>query len=251
MPASTDNPNAPRLCFDSHQDAINYVRLSVENANRWLATNNLDLVKRYTELDLHIVLNLRFRTTDPDYDLVFSAVPNWRYAYFPDDSLAPHVFEVHSANGKPDGNKYLVFVGVREFIDGPEEVIPSFVRLESSKHRNDLLREVLAFPLDAILQPTGAVAEGKVGMSGNRSASAGVCNSVPRQIQSLSEIDDNVGGGSFNLAGNWVSEFNLGYLVSTIRVGLSNTGVCCGFEEGCNLPIKINNMFLCAGQAES
>ena len=42
--------------FDSQEDALNFARQCVEDSNRWLATYDLNFVKRYEKGELAIVI---------------------------------------------------------------------------------------------------------------------------------------------------------------------------------------------------
>src|SRR3990167_9483603 len=138
------NPHAVALRFDSRDDASDFVRHLVEDANRWVSTHDLgNIVERYKDGELEVVLYLSVLPYDRVYDLVFFSVP-FGSGDLNGRSDDMETVNAHSAANRPDRREHSVLVGYGEAVHDPEKVIPSAVRLERHQERTDFRRQILA-----------------------------------------------------------------------------------------------------------
>ncbi len=129
-------------------------------------------------------------------------------------------------------------------VECPEEVVPSSVWLERAKERQNILGKILASPLEGILEFGSAPCKREECL-GVRLAS-GMSNGIRSLIESGPEVVSGIGSNIGERPWQWPSEFNLVELISSIRVGLNNTGVWFGIQKGLEFPLKINDVFLAA-----
>jgi len=162
IPSRSDQADAPALCFSGPQDAINFARNGVKNANGGTALNPIDLVKLYEEGKFDIVLKVSTGFDSGEYDLIFSAVKNGHGRVPPAQG---HGIDFQSTSSDAHGDEESVFVGVTELVQGPEGVIPSLMRVERAKERADFHGEVFAAALSDTIQISNRVPKGKVGVS--------------------------------------------------------------------------------------
>ena len=71
----TSREETPSLCFDNHQDALDFVGQLVEESDRWLYTHSFNFVKRYINGDMDIVLRADINGTNSVCDFVLACVP--------------------------------------------------------------------------------------------------------------------------------------------------------------------------------
>ena len=64
------------LRFESHDDALDFARKSVEDGNRWLAVHKLDIAERYARGECEIRLICTARLKVAEYHFIFRAIPN-------------------------------------------------------------------------------------------------------------------------------------------------------------------------------
>jgi hypothetical protein len=145
IPTLLDQPDPAALPFRSHQDALYFASHGAEHSNRILAANNLiNVVERYRkgDIELKLALYLSGVRGARKYHLVFFAVPMGI-------ELQPRTSNLDVASN-PDssadcnGVKHFVLRGVTQFIQCPEGVIPSLVRLERFKQAADFRWQILA-----------------------------------------------------------------------------------------------------------
>ncbi len=55
---SRNDTETPSLCFNSHQDALDFAANCVQDSKHWLAVHNLDLIKGYKEAEIELVFVL-------------------------------------------------------------------------------------------------------------------------------------------------------------------------------------------------
>jgi hypothetical protein len=134
-----DEPESAAFGFGSADDALDFGRHCAENAKDWAAAQKVDFVERYCQSKAAIVMKLASRTEAREYDLVIFAVPSGNEDA---SALERSAFEVHAASVHADGNDGCM-KRATELIEGPDGIIPSFVRLERAKERHDLIRNVL------------------------------------------------------------------------------------------------------------
>lgn len=206
--------------------------------------NRLDLTERYREGQINIVLRLSAGADNRECDLVLFAVPTGHWDRPAATAGKSHCFDVHSVGRESHGHEHTMFVGIAGPIDSPQDVIPSFVRLEVAKDRQDFIRDVFASSVYDVLKVRGVNGEGEVGASGVGFAGAFGSDGVSSLIQSGSEVVDSIGGDVSETVRDLSGELDLVRLTDSIRVCLNDTGVWFCVKEGFDSRVKIVNVFL-------
>ena len=130
-------------------------------------------------------------------------------------------------------------------VECPEKIIPSFVRLEAAKKRNDIVRNVFASAPDNILEIKFTSPEGEVGAP-RVSYSSRYGDGVPSLIKGGPEVPESVKGKVIQNVGNCGAEFDLVKLVNAISVGLNSMGAWVIHKEFIDPSIKVVDVYLCA-----
>lgn len=236
-----DNSEASTLRFDSHQDALNYAAELVKSSNDWLAVDEFDVVERYKKVELEIVLVCRSRPEFDQFHLVLSAIPKMWVGH----GEKPSPGQACSVPGKgtPDRDNHSVFIGVGDFVQGPQEVIPSLVRLEPAKQRLDFFRDVLASP-DSAHHVASASSERKGTMLGV-SYPSGQRNRVHSIVKGTSQADSDVRDSIGDFKRDVLSHTDcLNHVSRFVRVRLHKSFVRMDVLEGVDFPLEINKVFL-------
>ena len=110
----------PRLSFNSHEDALDFVDKCVEESDRWMYTHSLNFVKRYLNGDMNIVLRADINGTNSVCDFVLSCIPMRRgHSKWSRDGRWP---SEHDRIGNSRNRGYhCVFLAVGDNIQGPQE----------------------------------------------------------------------------------------------------------------------------------
>jgi hypothetical protein len=189
----SEQPDPAALSFSSHQDALDFARNGIEHANGVAALNPVEFVKAYKERNLAIVLKVTAGCDAGEFDLIFVAVPLHGAEF--EATRHDHVLEASPAGKHPDRDQQSVLVGITKLVEGPEGVIPSFVRIERAKQRTDFRREVFAPPLGHSIKISNRVPEGEIGVLGvslSTEDSGGVSGLVKRRSKRLDSLDGSI-----------------------------------------------------------
>jgi hypothetical protein len=215
---------SPSLRFDSHQDALYFAAKSVQDSKDWLARNDRNFVDRYRREEIEIVVPLRIRDNERpkanQYHLIFNAIPNVRIrhgkgATVPANGRESALHDLHQ------GRDEFVFIPVTQFVQCPQEVIASSVRLEPAKQRLNLLREVCGSPYGA--SHLGNIPSEREGSIFRARITVGDGDCVASIVQSAPEVHDNIACDIRKGNGKWLRELDLVYLpVRFLRVWLDN-----------------------------
>src|SRR5258708_437364 len=146
MKTSTDVTEKPRLSFDTHEDLVNDIHKVVENFKNRLTAHNCDFVKGYEQGELYVVLNWMASGTGEQFDLLFDAIPNGIEQQAPYGPSSLHVAKL----GSDCNVEEFVFVRDSHFIECPEKIVPSSVRLVRAKNRQNVFRDVFGPTLDGV-----------------------------------------------------------------------------------------------------
>ncbi len=236
------------LCFDSGDDALDHACKCVEDGNRWLAAHNLDIAHRYEEGDLDIVLNVHTRLDAHELHLVFRAIPP-RHADAPGTADLKTI-NVRVAHRHGDGLKDLMFIGVTQLVQGPEQIIPSLVWLERPQQRQDFVRNVLAPALDHVFEVRSGISKREGGLD-SLTPDGGHGRGVAGTVQRSAQVDHGIGSDVGQCDWHGLHELDLVNLLSSVRVRLNDSGVWVCTEKGSNLPVKIASVMLGAIDAGS
>jgi hypothetical protein len=229
------------LRFDSHQDALNYAAELVQSSRDWLAINDLDVVKRYKKGELEVVLECRSRPEFNKYHLVFRSVPYVGRGHGEKSSTR----DVYSVWPKclSNGNDHLMFIGVGDFVQCPQEIISSSVRLETAKERVDFFRNILGSPQCA-WHVGNASSEGERAVFGLANAGSR-SKSVPSIIEGTPQGDHDVGSSIGDTCWDFLRHPDFFQRMSRLfRVQLSNSLVGVLVVEDFEFPLEIDKVFL-------
>src|SRR5215208_1285503 len=241
-PEISEKSDSLALSFSGPQDAINFARAGIQDANRRAACDAVELVKSYKEAKLDIVLNVTAGSDPSSYDLVFSAVVNWGRKS--KSTLHSQVFDLHPAAIDTDGDQQSVLVGVTELVECPEGIIPSLMRIERSKQRSDFRRQIFASPFGVNIQFTGAVGEGEVGIFRLRDPSENGCG-ITTLIECGPQRFNRLDGGIGPTIGDFARKLEAMDRVP-IRVHLTDRSSWFIFEKSLNTFFQPTDMLLCA-----
>jgi hypothetical protein len=245
--ASSNQSDAPGLCFGSHQDALDFVGNGIENQRRWMATHEFRFSKPYEHSDLCLGVNLRAKTRAHSCDLVFIAVP---FEHRGDD---PANYLEIMKGGSPrlwgDRGENAVLCGVTELVKGPEGIIPSLVWLKAPEERFDVVGQISAPTPDVVLNIGGGVASGKFSASRDGDTVC-ECDSGPNVVESGSEPFDCLGCRDFTFVRDRLKKSDLVRLCNSVSVWLGEIDIYYGVHERLALRLESTGVFLCSLKTE-
>jgi len=129
-----------------------------------------------------------------------------------------------------------VFIGITKLVESPDEVIPSFVRLEPANEVADFFRNFFEESVNSLIEFSLTVANGKVSILPDKSEYG--------LIESGAEVVDNVASMPSETAWHGLNELELVNLMNAVRVRLDNLGISV-FIEGEHLPLQFNKVIVC------
>src|ERR1017187_10348780 len=144
MSVLLDKPDTAGLRFDTHDDALNFAAQLVNDSKDWLAVHDLNIVKRYKEAELEIVFEFRVRPQRDKFHLVFSSIPDVGFGHTEVASDFDTTSHANHASSNRDHD--FVLIPVTNFVECPQNIVASQVRLEPAKERLDFFRQVLGPP---------------------------------------------------------------------------------------------------------
>jgi hypothetical protein len=241
------------LRFNSAQDALDFATNRVKEVQRRVLTNRLGFAERYNRGDFEICLCAAVGPNSEQYDLIFSGIP---LAY--DEAAASNVAceDVGAPeHGYAGGNwnewpHKPVLVDVVQLVEDPNKVIPSLMRLERHKERDNFIRNIFASSptYDVRAEFVGTIGNWEVSVLGaNRAGSDGT--SVPGLVQGVSEVRNGVLGDVSNSPGDWFVKPEFKNFISGLTIYFVNKSVRVCLQEGSNFQIQICDMFLSPRQA--
>ncbi len=87
IPRVLNKSNSKALRFDSHDDALNFARDSVQRVHNWVSSHSFDWPERYKKSDIEIVLKVRSRADNsvlwPGLALALGAALDSRHRHSP------------------------------------------------------------------------------------------------------------------------------------------------------------------------
>lgn len=124
-------------------------------------------------------------------------------------------------------------------------VVPTLVRLERAKEREDVRREIFAISAESVLKISGSVEDGKMDAV-KLGRTARDSHRVGGLVECRSKAFDDVIGEVCEPFGQGLGQLDLVELVSALRVRLNDTGVWLFLEEIPYTPVEFGQVFLCA-----
>lgn len=241
--ASGNQANAGRLRFESQDDALDFARRSVEKSRDWLARNSLDFAKRYKEGEIEIVINSRVGGSAEEYDLVFFAIP-FGGGYRPASGYL-HMVNMDSCCSHTNGDDDPMIALSANPVECPDYIIPSLVRIETPKERQDIRWETFAIARDSVFEVSGFISNGK--MNTIRPASFGSGSySVHRLVECRSQPVDYVVGEVGVPVRERLGELDFVKLVNAVRIGFNETNVGFFLEEFIDSRTELGQVSLCS-----
>jgi hypothetical protein len=135
--ASLDKTDAPTLGLSSHDDVRNLFGDSEEMRHNWAAPQGINWAKQYSEGNLEIVLRFHIKRGNEIRDLVFLAIPFLRNNSTARVKLSGIDFGVSTLQS--GFGEQPVLAAITKAVENPDgTALPSFVRFESPKEREDL-----------------------------------------------------------------------------------------------------------------
>jgi hypothetical protein len=229
------------LSFDTADDALDDARAIVEEANRRLVERQFPkVVELYRSSQLYVLIQLRFSGDDPlDWYLGINAVSRAGHQL---ETAPTHVNLVREQYGS-EGD--FVFVGVRNFVESPQGVVPSLVWLARHHVVKDRFRNLFGWPFytGRRFNLGERVGEGEVRLL-SISASVAGANETD-VIERGSQINGGVGREPRNSIGQRLSDPRVLNLATGIQgVWLDNHLVRISVEEGLREQVQFGDVIL-------
>ncbi len=241
-----NEPKAAALRFGSRDNVRNSISYNPEYSDRLMILKNINVPESYKKGKLKIVFKFNAYRKAGEFDLVFLDV---KHSVGGDERIFVGNCQ-HSAADYVchygDGNERCMCC-VSELVQSPDEVIPSFVRLEAPKERHDFIRDVFTnfATSDAIFQPSKVVSDRECGLfririsSRNRSGKPCLVKSGAQRFNGFSSGVDTV----FRQLPNESEFVNL---CRSIRVFFGDNAVWFFFEEFFYSFVKSFDVLLCS-----
>jgi hypothetical protein len=143
-----------------------------------------------------------------------------------------------------------MFIGISNLVRGPEEIIPSFVSIESFEDRADFRGQILAATVQIVLPFLLARSEGKLDVIerwGFGSDGAGIANLIEYKPQIVGGIEQDAGQNFRRLFG----EFSLVKIAAKIGVMINESGPWPICDESVNGLIKLTDVVMCTRKRQS
>jgi len=235
------------LRFNSEQDCIDFCAKAVQDSKDWLARKDLGSIQDYLEAKTEIVV--RIRRGPEEFDLIFGAVP----ALVKSDGLGRLITPKGPANSVVSGTNdsdrnHLVLVPVSYIVQCPEQVIPSLVRLESTKARENVrgyitLRQPRALSAEVI----EVLEKGKV-----VGPLSGVCGEgAGDMIKCGSKVAHRIPDSQSDAIRDRLDQNSLVDMLSTFRIWLYDDFVnAVVIQKDIEIPFEIVDVMLCAANLQ-
>src|ERR1043166_6909135 len=148
------------LRFNSHNDALNFADKLVKDSKHWLSVHELDIVNRYKKHDLNVHVEFTSSNIAGKCHLIFGSVPvRHMKRGVPRSRYGGEAHTLSNYGHRTDGP---VFIGITKLVESPDEVIPSFVRLEPANEVADFFRNFFGKTVNSVVELSLTVANGKV-----------------------------------------------------------------------------------------
>jgi len=229
----------PGLKLKSHRDALNLANQLTQDSERWLSINELNAVNRYTMGNVEFYVNLRPDGMMNDCHLVFRSIPHRcenvqelithrgsfvlrdRFGFITRQNEGTQAESVR-VDGNRTNNR--VFIGIGQFIQSPNKIIPSLVWLEGFDKSDNVPVDIPATSFNTVAEMTGIRGDGK--------ESSFASNYKHGLIQGRAEIVNDFKGKSGQFIGESLNEFEFIHIKFPARVRLANESVWIALGEG-------------------
>ena len=242
------------LRFGSHQDAMDYVRHSVEDASCRMASQNLNAIDRYIKGEVAAYVAAVHWRSKSQYHSVFRCIPSEPVVLEVAHAGGPHVVLGINVDGRSGCSDFKrderqVFFGISDLIESPEGVVASQVTLEPFKDVTDFRWQILASAGYPMSEVHFAIAEGKRDVFGG--TVGGDAGGVSALIQDCAEVACGVEENAGEIHRQFAFKLDFVDMLRRIRLFIDRVGPrLTVFEFGDN-PFEITDVMLCATEPPS
>ena len=185
-----EQADSARLCFKSHEDAVDHAGHLVDYAKKWLTLQRLDIGEGYRNVDLEMRIRLRSMRDGQEWNFIVHAIQN--EGSVNDGTGKAHEGPRHRVRWNHRRRRdHLVFMGVADFVYCDEKIIPSFVWLERDHEVEDFGRQVFRSSGSTALDLDIGSAKGEVSIFPLVSRTAH-CNSKSGLVKRQPQVVDRV-----------------------------------------------------------
>ncbi|MGB6943497.1 MAG: hypothetical protein WBE37_13950 [Bryobacteraceae bacterium] len=228
--------------FERGYNMLGFVGPVIQDLGYRFSLNEINLVESYRKSDLYLVVKATTSGKGTKFDLVFNAVPGRIDEQLPDSASGGNVPKL---GREVDAEKSMLICDGHP-VEGPENIISSFVRLERSKDRKQFLWNIFAPAAHIVLEFDGAAPEGEVGMQWILIPARGGCDSETSIVQRGSDLVDCLPGFIDQVVRDFVLKSDpVDFVSRVIRVGIAEHLVWANLQERTHLSYKILDVQLC------
>jgi hypothetical protein len=244
---SRENSDSLAFRVDGVEDVVNGTDQVPEECHYGFPVRNFNLIECYKKAEVNLACRIFLGGIRAQFDLVIGAVP-----YGPDRHYAGLRDGTERKDGRkdkspaPDAQKRM-FIGVVNFVESPEGVIPSSVWLESPKERPDFLRKLFGPTFHAVFERLSTARERECAFTGTRFGTSGDGDGVASIIEGSAEMVRSLNGEMLDdFRQRFVEPEFVNFLTRAIRIRLYDKGVWFGCEESTRFDFDIRNVLVCA-----
>lgn len=243
-----ENPDTAALRIDSFQNVVNSTARVPKEGYYWNTVYDFDIIESYKQSEIYLACRIVMNREDAQFDLLIRAIPH-RHNRQADGSgsqaerNAGTEYQSSAANAEQR-----VFIGVVDFVQGPEATIPSEVWLEGPNERLDFMRKLFGPTHRASFEVFGSAGKREHRLSKARPTDA-VCDGYG--MTSVVESGSQVMGGFYGQMSDvvWdrlVKSELVNFLIGAIRVRLYKKCVWFGCEESSRFDFDVGSVLICA-----
>jgi hypothetical protein len=223
---SLEQVEAPRLSFNTSEDAINYAAKVSEEFDGWLAKSQANIVEAYKNGQVYLLLRWRGALTNPtDWPIsVRSGVVHLVEHRFKPEAAATSKLNLHHGDVQFGSQEGFVLLKPSQLVECPEGVIPSSVWLARGHKVKHLFGNVSRPVLPLPLQVGRVIAKGEVSI-----LAAPTCRNsdeVTGMVEGVAQVDQRITSQATYPVREGLREPQESEVVSWIkRIVLSDDGV--------------------------
>ena len=185
-----EQADSTRLCFKSHEDAVDHAGHLVDDAKKWLTVQRRDIGEGYRNVDLEMRIWLRSMGDGQESNFIAHAIQN--EGSVDDGTGKAHEGSRHRARWNHCCRRdHLMFMGVADLVYCEEKVISSFVWLERDHKVEDFGRQIFRASRSSVLDLHKGNAKGEVSIFPLVSRTAR-CNSKSGLVKCQPQVVDRV-----------------------------------------------------------
>jgi len=235
--------------LETIDDIINDVRKNFKNITRRARVLNCSFVESYIEGDTYIIFDRCITFRGIKYDLIFTAVKSWPINLFC-GPIRKGVNHFNISNRGDWGNQPMLIFNAYP-VQCPNITVWSFVWLDLSQERDNILGISRTFGADKILQPADIVGDREIGSLISRKSIRSIRKCIPSVVESGPQIINSIGGDCSKIIRNRFSKFYRNFLRFMNSVEIILTDNSAGFLQKGTYPfIKVGNVIITPRKTE-